>query len=57
MGDHSDMICEVCTFDKNLVPPTIENLERFSHICVGIPICKWYVEKKRIAELRDMVSK
>ena len=54
MGNHIDMLCEVCIFDNNLIRPTIENLERFSHICVGTPICKWYVERKRIV-VNDMV--
>ena len=47
MGDHPDMMCEVCIFDNNLVPPTMANLDRFSHICEGIPVCKWYVAKRR----------
>lgn len=45
MGDHPDMLCEVCVFDKNVVLPTPENILSYMGLCKakpGEPVCRWY---------------
>ena len=42
-----EKICEVCTFDKELLHPTLGNLRRFAHICearFGERDCSFYVQ-------------
>ncbi len=58
MGDHADMMCEVCIFDKGLQEPSLANLRKADVICEARPgekDCKWYVETLR--KLREPVQK
>lgn len=37
MGNHPDMLCEVCTFDEGMVYPSRENMKKYAHICEARP--------------------